>query len=144
MKVAEAGNQAHRWLDIVPPPHVGITDQTNEAVGLKNGGKKMKEKMKENDIPRPVVFKVMLMTATWTDGQRFVKTMEQVGQGAYGTGYLMEQFDLMQRNTLHFAVKWPQAMQMLMLNYLATDSGADYLDGESLYDLFETVPPHFA
>jgi len=100
------------------------------------------EKMNEADIPASVVFQVMLYTVTWTTGQQFVKTMTQIGTAAFGTGYLMDEFDLMQRRPLHFAVKWPQAMQMLMLEYLATEAGSAYLENESLYDLFEFIPYH--
>ena len=66
-------------------------------------------------------YKALYHTATWTDGETFVAAYNKLYQNG-GTahelsGYVGDQFNMMQRNPLEFAMKWPALTAALIDNY---------------------------
>ena len=110
--MVEAGNQAHRWLDIVPPPHVGITDETEEAVGLKTEEKNMQN----TECPAPAQFAVLLKIEQNTGLDEMRVAMERTGMIVEGRPCFGEDEKLMRRfrsSLPYFATRYPKVIAEL-------------------------------
>lgn len=61
--------------------------------------------------------RLWLHTAIWTDGETFLRAYDEVHGDARWTYYIEEQFHMMQKNTLCFAIKWPELWERLTEMY---------------------------
>ena len=70
-------------------------------------------------------YKALYHTANWTDGETFVAAYNKLYQKGLKAhelgGYVDDQFNMMQRNPLAFALKWPDLTAVLMDKYLNPD-----------------------
>tara|TARA_R100000951_G_C2622907_1_gene175085 strand:- start:979 stop:1227 length:249 start_codon:yes stop_codon:yes gene_type:complete len=69
-------------------------------------------------------YKALYHTATWTNGETFVATYNKMfpnSQVRELGGYVGDQFNMMQRNPLEFALKWPDLTAALIDKYLNPD-----------------------
>lgn len=65
-------------------------------------------------------YKALYHTATWTDGETFLDEWNHLNNDSVQSlnGYVGDQFNMMQRNPLEFAIKWPAFTAALIENYL--------------------------
>ena len=97
-------------IDIVVAPHVGITDEQIEEVGLWRYEKwTTAKKMRLSEIPSLMVMQVMLWTAAWTELTVMLKHMEK-GHMRY---YYSAEYDLLREKPLTLPSSGP-VFQALM------------------------------
>jgi hypothetical protein len=65
-------------------------------------------------------YRTLYHTATWTDGETFLDEWNHLKNDSVLSlsGYVGDQFQMMQRNPLEFAIKWPALTAALMNSYL--------------------------
>lgn len=65
-------------------------------------------------------YQALYHTATWTDGETFLDEWNHLNNADWASlnGYVGDQFNMMQRNPLEFAIKWPSLTAALIENYL--------------------------
>jgi len=66
-------------------------------------------------------YKALYRTVTWTDGETFLDEWNHLNNDSVQSlnGYVGDQFNMMQRNSLEFAIKWPALTAALIDNYLS-------------------------
>ena len=82
-------------------------------------------------------FQTLLWTKTNIDFPLFVVVYEEVHGGSFHPHYMNQQYDLMQKCFLDFAVKWPSWADALVDAYLAgrhRHAQADFPPASSFWD----------
>ena len=65
-------------------------------------------------------YKTLYHTTNWTDGETFLYEWNHLNNDSVQSlnGYVGDQFHMMQRNPLEFAIKWPKLTAELINSYL--------------------------